>query len=78
MLQLCWVKHGLHICLHMFYNTALPNISYGIAYRYSMMDDWIIFIVFKEIKQPEHLGRLDFTASDRRKKVLSSYLPYYL
>lgn len=67
MLQLCWVKHKLHICLHVFYNnTALPNILTGIAHRYTMMDDWIIFIIIKEIKQPRH-SRLDCTASEGNK-----------
>lgn len=52
MLQLCWVKRGLHTCVHVFYSTASPNMSNGTAYRHSMMDDWIIFIIIGEVKQP--------------------------
>ena len=68
------VKHRLQIGLHVFffffffYNKALPNMSHGIAYRYSMMDNWIMLIIFKEIKQPKHPGRLDCTAAEKKKK----------
>lgn len=42
-------------------------MSHGIAYRYSMMDNWIMLIIFKEIKQPKHPGRLDCTAAEKKK-----------
>jgi hypothetical protein len=42
-----------------------------------MMDNWIMLIIFKEIKQPKHPGRLDCTAAEKKEKknVLSSDLP---
>lgn len=51
-------------------------MSHGIAYRYSMMDNWIMYIIFKEIKQPKHPGRLDCTASEKKeKKKKKTYYP---